>query len=535
VTVARDVQGGPGAASSAPALDWNSPTLVYGVIAACTVGAVFLRFVQLLRPGYLLGVTEYDDGVLFGNAVRLVNGAIPYRDFAVVQPPGSILLMAPAALVAKVTGTDWGLGIARLLTVCADCACVPLLGLLVRRRGALAAGVACGVYAVYPDALVASHTFLLEPWLNMFCLIGALLVFDGDRLSGGRRLAWGGAAFGFAAVVKIWALIPLAVIGCLVLRRGPRRLLPLAGGAVAGLGIPLLPFLILAQGAVITDTVTDQFHSVTQSNGGRVALLPRVSDMAGLSLFPGLSTRIVVLVLLALAAVVSIGYVAVYVSAGRLPADLDWYALISAVVVIIALLRPYSYYQHYGAFAGPFIALALALPVGLMCQMGGGGALLKTLAVGTVAAIIIGGIGFRQLVVEVHQKPWDSPAARADRLIPPGACVLTNDAALTITANRFVSGTPGCPSMVDSFGTLIAMTGGYDWWASNRVQDTVTALWRSEFAQATYVWLQDPSQGQIRWTRGLHDYFLSHFRLIGLASHQAGTDKVPRGGLYIRR
>ena len=100
----------------------ETPRLVYWVIAACTALALFLRLFQLSRPGYLLTVTEYDDGALFGNAVRLVNGAIPYRDFAVVQPPGSIVLMAPVALLAKVTGTAWGLGIARLLTVVCDTA-----------------------------------------------------------------------------------------------------------------------------------------------------------------------------------------------------------------------------------------------------------------------------------------------------------------------------------------------------------------------------------------------------------------------------
>ena len=108
-------------------------------------------------------------------------------------------------------------------------------GLLVRHRGALAAGVACGVYAVYPDALSASHTFLLEPWLNLFCLIGALLVFDGDRMAGNRRrLAWGGVAFGFAVAIKLWAVIPLVIVG-LLLARSPRRVAALAAGAAAGL------------------------------------------------------------------------------------------------------------------------------------------------------------------------------------------------------------------------------------------------------------------------------------------------------------
>src|SRR6516162_9134018 len=197
----------------------KTPRLVYAVIAVCTAAAAFLRFYQLTRPGYLLGVTEYDDGVQFGDAVRLVGGVIPYRDFVVLQPPGSVLLMAPVALLAKVTGTAWGLGIARLLTVAADTACIVLLGLLVRHRGPVAAGIACGIYAVYPDALVAAHTFLLEPWLNLFCLAGAVLVFDGDEVSGrGRRLGWGGVLFGVAAAIKIWAVVPLALIAVLAVR-----------------------------------------------------------------------------------------------------------------------------------------------------------------------------------------------------------------------------------------------------------------------------------------------------------------------------
>lgn len=502
------------------------------MITACTVAAVSLRFLQLSRPGYLLGVTEYDDGVLFGNAVRLVNGVIPYRDFAVVQPPGSIVLMTPVALIAKVTGTDWGLGIARILTAVADCACVPLLGLLVRHRGALAAGVACGIYTVYPDALVASHTFLLEPWLNMFCLIGALRVFDGDRVADGRRLAWGGLALGFAAAVKIWALVPLAVIGFLVLQqRGPRRLLLLAGGAVAGMGIAMLPFVILAQAAVIKDAIISQF---IRSNGGSGPLLPRLTDMAGLTLFPGLPAAAVRLVLLMVGVAVPVGYTLACWSVGHLPAALDWYVLVSAVAVLLMLSWPYGYYTHYGAFAGPFIALALALPVGLM-RPAGRGNLIRTLAVGAVAAAIIGGMGLRQLEMQVHLQPWDSPAATADRLIPRGSCVLTNAAALTITANRFVPDTAGCPSMVDSFGTLIAMTGGHNLAAKPQVLGSVDALWHSAFAHAAYVWLDGPTQGVIPWTRGLHDYFVNHFRLIGLASTQPGDRRVPRGGLYIQR
>ncbi|HEX4661445.1 MAG TPA: hypothetical protein VH307_28955, partial [Streptosporangiaceae bacterium] len=104
---------------AAPSPGGLALTPVTVVIAAATLLALGLRFYQLSRPGYLLGVNEYDDGNYFGSAVRLINGALPYRDFLIVQPPGITLLMVPAALLSKVTGTAWGMAVGRLLTVLA--------------------------------------------------------------------------------------------------------------------------------------------------------------------------------------------------------------------------------------------------------------------------------------------------------------------------------------------------------------------------------------------------------------------------------
>ena len=519
----------------------RSQARVYGVIAACTVLAVFLRLFQLSRPGYLLGVTEYDDGALFGNAVRLVNGAIPYRDFAVVQPPGSIVLIAPVAALAKVTGTAWGLGVARILTVGADAACVALLGLLVRHRGPLAAGVAGGVYAVYPDALAASHTFLLEPWLNLFCLAGALLVFDGDRMAGNRRLAWGGVAFGFAVAVKLWAVIPLAIVGLLLARR-PRRVARLAAGAAAGLIVPVLPFLAAAPGRLLSDTITSQATKTDQrglaSRQTFVGRWPRLSDMAGMSVFHGLPAADGAFVLLTVAVVVLAGYMVAGVVVGRLPAPLDWYALIGAVAVVLMFVWPGLYYPHYGAFEGPFLALALALPIGLLRPAQSGTHLLPAVAVGMLAAVLIAGAGLRQFGEMARLKPLESPSAiaTADRLIPPGSCVVTNDASLTIAANRFVSNVAGCPSVVDSYGTFLAMTGGHTLGAKPPVVRSAARTWEAWLARADYLWI-DPrnTHDQLPWTNAFYSYIASHFRLVALASHRRPENNIPRGGLYERR
>ena len=250
-----------------------------------------LRLFQLSRPNYLFGVTEYDDGVLFGNALRLVNGAIPYRDFAMVQPPGSTVLMAPVALLAKSIGSGSGLAAARLLTAAADTACVVVLGLLVRHRGALATGLACGIYAVYPAALNASQTFMLEPWLNLFCLLGLLALFDRDRLASRSRLAWAGACFGFAASIKIWALAPalVAAIVCLWRGRGHlKALLTYAGGLVAGVVIPCLPFFIAAPRSFTRSVFVAE---LIQATHGRVSPVPRLADITGLLGLGGLTGR----------------------------------------------------------------------------------------------------------------------------------------------------------------------------------------------------------------------------------------------------
>ena len=69
---------------------------------AMTGLALAIRLYLLTRLRYLTGITEYDDGVYLGGAVSLISGIVPYHGFAFVQPPGILLLMAPAALLAKV-------------------------------------------------------------------------------------------------------------------------------------------------------------------------------------------------------------------------------------------------------------------------------------------------------------------------------------------------------------------------------------------------------------------------------------------------
>jgi hypothetical protein len=59
--------------------------------------------------------------------------------------------------------------------------------------------------------------------------------------------AWGGACFGFAAAIKIWAFAPALLAGLTAgTGRARHGRVWFAAGFVAGLAVPCLPFLVLA-------------------------------------------------------------------------------------------------------------------------------------------------------------------------------------------------------------------------------------------------------------------------------------------------
>jgi hypothetical protein len=507
------------------------------VIAAATVLALGLRIYELSLPGYLFGLTEYDDGSYFGSAVHLVGGALPYRDFIFVQPPGILLLMAPVALVAKATGTAAGMAIGRVLTMLASAAGVVLVGLLVRHRGALAALIACGVLAVFPDAIAGAHTVLVEPWLVLFCLLGAVAVFDRDRLTAsGRRLAWAGAAFGFAGAIEGWALVPVLVVLAISLP-WVRRALTFAAGVAAAFLIAVLPFAVLAPGRFYQSLIVAQVgHRAAVL---RVSVWARLKEMAGLSHanLPGRadllvthlhlrmhSTIVFTVVILVL---LTVGGLAAEIAVTRRPPPpLDGFALATTALIVALFMFPTQFHPHFAAFLAPFLGLAIALPAARLLTPSwergkDGGArrpargALAWVATGLAAALLVVFTIFQvraegQLKAFIAPTGPDSIAAFA-RPIPPGSCVATDEVAFLILANRFVTHVPGCSPMVDGTGTDLALSrGGTPGTGAGR-NPAVAAAWRQEFAHAQYAWLSALSRRRIAWSPALRAYFASHF------------------------
>ncbi len=548
----------PSADSSQPAR-WTRPEPVTAAIVILTALAVALRLYQLSRPDYLIGVTEYDDGTDFGSAILLIHGDLPYRDFIMVQPPGITLLMAPVALVTKGLGTAWGMGVGRILTALAGAAAVTMGGLLVRHRGLLAVIVTGGILAVYPPAVQAAHTVLLEPWVVLFCLAGLLAVFDGDRLASTRtrRLVWGGVAFGFAGAIKVWAILPVLVILVLILAgRQPRRAAAYAAGVVAGFAVPVLPFAVLAPATFYRSVVVAQLVRV---DSVRIPLGYRLHQMTGLTDITGLTSTLV-LSLISLLIVVLVGACCVAASrlTGERPPVLEQFALAACALTIVAFLWPADFYYHYAGFLAPFLALAIALPVArfvdaLRAARGGLAATGPTagaaatgaarrpaarLVVGyatPVAIVAVLVMTVAQFGFEASLQPPLAPTtpgltsdviSAASNVIPPGACVLTDQASYTIAASRFFSARPGCVPMVDGVGSDYSLSRGRSAATGAQRVAAVRALWLSALRGAQYVWLSPLSFKRIPWAaRDVSVYFDRNFV------------PVPHGpfGLYMRK
>jgi alpha-1,2-mannosyltransferase len=498
-------------------------TPVIAVISAAALLALALRGYELARPGHLLGVGDYDDGTDFGSAILFVHGVLPYRDFVTLHPPGLTLLMTPAALLSRALGTAWAIAAGRMLTALASTCAVILGGLIVRHRGLFAVTATCGFIAIYPGSVQAAHTVLLEPWLVLFCMAGAALAFDGDVLASNGRLTWSGVAFGFAGAIKVWAIIPAGVILVILLakRRPVARYL---ATVAAGFLIPVLPFAAMAPVRFFHDVVLAQLFRT----GDRTSMWYRLQEMTGLTAWHP-TPFVVALAVVIMMASVGGALIGASLVTGQRPPALEWFALAVAGLVGVAFLVPDDFYYHYPAFFGPFLAMAFALPAARYIDnathaeeepkndLGSrprrrwplAPERLRRAAVGVTALAIVA-LPMAAPQAENSQQPTFSAAiAAVTKVIPRGACIVTDQASLLISADRFVSSVRGCMPVVDGFGISYALGG-----RSTKTAGSIPAVaevWKRAFDAAQYVLLTRWNSRRIAWTPELRTYLRRNF------------------------
>ncbi len=511
-------------------------------IAFLTLAGLGLRLLYLLHNGFLLAVAEYDDGPYFGSAVRLTQGVLPYRDFVLVQPPGITLLMVPSALLAKAAGTAAGLVSGRILTVLAGTASIPLTGLLVRHRGILVTVVACGLVTVYPDAVAAAHTVLVEPWLVLCTLLGAIALFDGDQLAMRRsRLVWAGVALGFAGAIEAWAIIPGAIMlaTCLLTPMPGRppakrlhRALAFATGMAAGFLVPVAPFALASPSGFYRSLVVAQIGA--RHGAVRLGLLDRLYELAGFTdvyttlnglnaqvslMFVHLSWSQVTLVRV-VAAILFLaeagGPILLNLSRDYRPAPLEWFGFTSAWLVTGMFLWPSQFHYHFAAFLAPFLALAIALPLVRIGLSNEAGRRLSRNGTAVAAALLIAIFAVVQARTESGLKPGVPARAitAAEHLIPPGSCVISDSVTMLLLANRFNSSTPGCTLIDDGLGTDLALSRGLTPATGAGAVPAVASLWLRSIRHADFVWLSRNYARRIPPTHAWSQYLRRHFKLI---------------------
>ncbi len=477
---------------------------------------------QLALPGVLHGIDEYDDGFYLGTVMRLASGTLPYKNFVYPQPPGLPLLLFPLGLFGRIVGTRTLMADIRILTGVVAAGNATLAGFLLRRRGVVPALVAGTALALYPIAVAADKTLMLEPYLVLSCLLGACAVFKGEELATGRRLVIAGVVFGFACTLKLWALMPVAVVFALCLPQWRRRVRPFAIGGIAGFGVPSLPFLLLAPHNFVRDIIAIQF--LRHHAPGTTAASDRLVAVVGLRGLQGLHQTYTVAFVLAgmLAAVILLAY-----AVPRRRTTFDWFVLGAALVAVGAMFVSPDFHPHYAYFAATFLALLLGVSVDRIARFVGSvvperlhpRANLAFVAPALAILAIVGASvwGVSQQVKSLRVNPelltLGEKSLPVKGLIPAGACTVTDEPALTILADRFVPDRSSCPDVVDTFSTWIAFDPNTLPPSKGPYDPGLVAAWKSWFAASDYVVLSE-YPFRIPWTGDLTAWFNQNFRIV---------------------
>jgi hypothetical protein len=493
-----------------------SPTQV--AIIAASLLALGVRLWQFARPGSLTGIVEYDDGPYVGSTILLTHGIMPYRDYIFVQPPGIMVILAPVAFLARAgwLTTAGVMATGRVLTALASTAGVPVLGLLLRHRGVAAVTVGCGLLAVYTGSIQAAHTVLLEPWLALLCLLGAITVFDGDRLAGNRRLGWGGVIFGLAGAVEAWAILPVMIVAALCLP-GIRRVARFLAGVGGGFLAVALPFASQSPSGFYQGVITAQIGR--RAHAIRVSDLYRFKEMAGLDLLYRWSAWATVVVALGVVVLIAGCVLTGWLLTGRGPVALDWYMLAATAGTIVMFMSPSQFLYHFMGFLGPFLAASIALPLARcmdgvrhwlpISRMNWPQGLLTALVIP-----VVGVFALLQVLAMAGRPGYLELSSGIQRLVPPGACVLSDTGPPLVIADRLISSEPGCVTLLDSMGADLELSHGLKpdtgAWRSQALEQ----MWRNAFAHAQYVLLKFSPNPRVPWTPSLRAYFQQHFTAI---------------------
>jgi hypothetical protein len=487
------------------------------VAVAIGTFALVIYLLELLAPQLM---AFYDSGVYVAASVRLVSGALPYRDFVFVNPPGILVLLAPVGVIGRFAGSRSALEMARVMTATSAALNVGLLAWLVRRRGVVAMAVGGGVMAVLPVAFYVSASVKLDPYCLSLSLLGAIvtLASGSEPPLSGRRVVVGGVLVGLAGSVKLWAVFPfVALVVCLIGLERRRVTAFIAGAAIGFLGVSL-PFALADVGGFVHQVLVSQLFQGVGTQF-RPNWIWRLGNLEGLTANAYQAHTVVALGAFELVVIA----VAAAFWRDRTPDATDLFLLMSAALTAVALLIAPASAPYYGYFETPFLVGLIVVSTSRLVEKArirGDSrhvrrarapvrprvALLAGVALAVSAAILFERFYLREATVDGLDLRAITAVAQ---VVPSGSCATFDFVIEGVYANRLTSAAPGCPLVVDSYGEW--QSAGF---GPGPPPAALVARWRSDFEASRYVVLYQPQSSYVPWTNGLANWFAAHYRLV---------------------
>jgi alpha-1,2-mannosyltransferase len=418
-----------------------------------SVAAFLVRLIPVLRGGGIFGQDTYDPSVYYAAAVGLFSGRMPYRDFLLLHPPGILLALQPFAAFGAVAGDPLAMATARVAFMLMGAGSTFLIYRILLPQHRFGALIGAGAYAVWYPAIFAERSVRLEALASFLVLVGIVLIQRYLSRPSWVLMVAAGALFGLGASVKIWGIVPVAVLlAWLVWRQGWRAAALALLGALGAVAVVVVPFA-LAGPEMWTMTVQDQWGRARSAE----ALVTRLVDILGFRFLPR---------------PIGLGWMLVLAPTTMTATWLSWRSRIGELFVLLTLataavlVAAPVLFTHYPAFVAAPLCLVYGTAVGELADGASWHSVGRVMLAIMMAGVIVQ--GGAMLSREVGGRPIGHHLAAllANR---PG-CVTTDNPTTLIFSNTLRRNlAAGCPLVVDLSGYIYDLdrTGGPAHRASN--------------------------------------------------------------------
>lgn len=414
------------------------------LVPAAIAVTVVVRLVALFGIGAGRHPVNFDEGAYFTAAALWARGWTLHSEVTAVHPPGTTYVLAPFTFLGS---PATAFAVTRIAMIGVAAVNAALIARIARRFVPLwAAAVGVAVYAVLPDAALADRSVVIEPLLNLACLLAvARWLRSDDRPE--PLVAWQvGALLGVALTFKAWAILLLVPIACTVARDAWLRTMArvAAGGAISVFAVSF-PILVRAP--------TGFWREVVEFQANRRDVVPASIEVRILRVLPDprhlLSARTTLL------AVGLLLVAAAAASRTRLPRETRFAGAWLAAIAVTFVIAPIGSDQ-YNTHLAPAVALLVAWGAAA-CWDARGRATAPVRAGLTILllAIPLAGLQSLRLVrAEALDRTQDTSAlAPIVRRLP--ACVFSFEAGWLIVGDRFPDPGRVGPAAADPYVTAL--------------------------------------------------------------------------------